>query len=97
MIEADALGRPLKAERVSYRVGRGDAASAEIIEEPTGVVVTYIYSETTTKRAREPKHRKSDHRPRSCAKRSRTHPASQLAETLCYGSPAETLARRHRA
>ena len=41
--ESDALGRALKAERVSYQIRRESDGRLKVLEVPTGVFVSYSY------------------------------------------------------
>jgi hypothetical protein len=42
--KTDALGRPVKAEGVSYQTRPGREATTEIVEVPTGDTATYVYA-----------------------------------------------------
>jgi hypothetical protein len=43
VIESDALGRALKAERVNYQIRRESDGRLKVLEVPTGVFVSYSY------------------------------------------------------
>ena len=43
--EADSLGRPVKAERVRYRLSQRPDGGLEVIEVPTGIFVSYSYKD----------------------------------------------------
>lgn len=44
VVTRDALGRPLRAERVAYPLTRGTSGRARVTETPTGRFVTYVYA-----------------------------------------------------
>ncbi len=47
VVESDAAGRPLRAERILYEVGTDGSGLREIVEVPTSVFITYRYDTTT--------------------------------------------------